>query len=476
MNTDQFIAALADIVGQPYVAVTPQDMSSYLIDVRRRYKGEAMCVVSPASTAEVASIVKLCAAEQVPITPVGGNTGLVGGACARTEVPGILLSLKRMNRIRQLSTVDDTIMVDAGCVLADVQQAAAAADRLFPLSLSAEGSCQIGGNISTNAGGVCAVRYGTMRQLVLGLEVVLPSGQIIDGMLRLRKDNTGYDLKQMFIGAEGTLGIVTGAVLKLFPAPHKSATAMLAVASVDDALKIFERMRQRFSERVSSFEIISKRYVDLVCKNVEGVKPPFAEPPEWQLLVELTDSDEQADLLTPFEETLGHVLEAGWASDAIIAQSEAQAGALWHLRHGVSDAIRYAGPNMSHDSSVPLDKQPEFATLVDAALSKAFPDGNVLMVGHLGDGNMHVVVLFPPSYFADDDAFMATSDVIDTIIDDVVVQLEGSISAEHGIGLSYKKRLARTTNADEIAVMSQLRQVLDPLNIMNPGKLFGVAP
>ena len=472
MEKEVFIESLAALVGRANVIESTQDMAGYLIDVRRRYHGEALCVVSPASTDEVAAVVKLCAAASVPITPVGGNSGLVGGACARTHVPGILLSLKRMNRVRELSTVDDTITVDAGCVLADVQAAAAAVDRLFPLSLSAEGSCQIGGNISTNAGGVCAVRYGTMRQLVLGLEVVLPNGNILDGMLRLRKDNTGYDLKQMFIGAEGTLGIVTGAVLKLFPAPHTSATAMLAVDSVDNALQIFALLRQRFSERVTSFEIISARYVALVCKNVEGVRPPFASPPSWQLLVELTDSNAQADLQTPFEQALADVLEANLASDAIIAQTESQAAALWRLRHGVSDAIRYAGPNMSHDSSVPLDKQPEFARRVDEQLSAAFPDAQVLMVGHLGDGNMHVVVLFAPDRFASDDAYLEVSEAIDLIIDDVVVALHGSISAEHGIGLSYRYRLSRTTSADELALMQQLRNVFDPQGIMNPGKLF----
>ncbi|MFM0616296.1 FAD-binding oxidoreductase [Paraburkholderia nemoris] len=471
MNHETLIESLVGIVGRPYVIEQTEDMASLLIDVRRRYRGEALCVVNPASTDEVSRIVRLCYQNEVPITPVGGNTGLVGGACARTTEPGILLGLSRMNRIRKLSTVDDTISVDAGCVLADIQAAALEAGRLFPLSLTAEGSCQIGGNISTNAGGVCAVRYGTMRQLVLGLEVVLPNGHIIDGMLHLRKDNTGYDLKHLFIGAEGTLGIVTGAVLKLFPAPCKTATAMLALDSVDDALKVFSLLRQRFSERVTSFEILNDSYVKLICERMESVRSPFASMPAWQLLVEVTDSDDQADLQTPFENVLAEALEAGYASDAIIAQSEAQTHALWDLRHGVSESIRFA-PNMSHDSSVPLDAQPAYATLVEERITAAFPDASVLMVGHLGDGNMHVVVLFQPGYFADDDAFLATSRALDTLIDDVVVSLNGSITAEHGIGLSYLKRLAKTADPQELMLMRQIKQVFDPKAIMNPGKLF----
>jgi len=472
MDKELFISSLVRIVGAANVVVARSDMEGFLIDVRRHYHGEALCVVNPGSTQEVSEVVKLCAAQSVPITTVGGNTGLVGGACARTDVPGILLSMKRMNRVRKMSAVDDTIAVDAGCILSDVQAAAMEIDRLFPLSLGSEGSCQIGGNISTNAGGVCAVRYGVMRQLVLGLEVVLPNGSILDGMLHLRKDNTGYDLKQLFIGAEGTLGIITGAVLKLFPAPHKTATALVALKSVDAALELFSMCRQRFLERITSFEILSASYAALVAKNVQGVKPAFASAPQWQLLVELTDPNSDADLQAPFEQVLGEALESGMVEDVVIAQSEAQTAALWHLRHGVSDAIRYAGPNMSHDSSVPLDKQPEFAARVQAQLSAAFPDANILMVGHLGDGNMHVVVLFAPGRFADDADYATASSAIDTLIDDVVVSLKGSISAEHGIGLSYRGRLARTTHPDEIDLMRKMKQVIDPQGIMNPGKLF----
>lgn len=471
MDSKTLIEFLVDIVGMPHVAVLEEDKSSYLIDIRRRYRGDALCVVSPASTEEVSRVVKLCYDHDVPIAPVGGNTGLVGGACARFDRPGILLSLRRMNRLREISTVDDTIAVDAGCVLMDIQAAAQESGRLFPLSLSAEGSCQIGGNISTNAGGMTAVRYGVMRQLVLGLEVVLPDGHVIDGMLHLRKDNTGYDLKHLFIGAEGTLGIITGAVLKLFPAPRQAATAMLAVASVNEALKIFSLLRQRFSERVTSFEIINRSYMELICERMENARAPFDPMPAWHLLVEVTDSDADANLRETFELALADAIEAGHASDAVIAQSEAQTQALWDLRHWVSDSIRFA-PNMSHDSSVPLDEQPAYSARVEERIKARFPAASVLMVGHLGDGNMHVVVLFRPGYFADDDAYLAVSAELDEIIDGVVVELRGSITAEHGIGLSYRKRLAKTKDPHELMLMRHIKQVFDPKSIMNPGKLF----
>ncbi|MCV3210840.1 FAD-binding oxidoreductase [Mesorhizobium sp. YC-39] len=472
--TDQtdIISLFSDIVGARNVVSQPSEMEGFLTDVRRSYRAEALCVVLPADTNEVSDVMKLCHERGIAVTPMGGNTGLVGGAIARTEAPGIILSLKRMNRVRELSLVDDTITVDAGCVLADIQRIAADADRLFPLSLSSEGSCQIGGNIATNAGGVTAVRYGTMRQLVLGLEVVLPNGTVLNGLLKLRKDNTGYDLRQLFIGAEGTLGVITAAVLKLFPAPKATATAMLSVSSVDLAMEVLGLVRSAFGERLTSFEIISADYMDVVLRNVAGTRSPFADMPAWNLLVEIADSNGDADLATPMEAVLKKALERELIADAVIAQSEAQAASLWHLRHAVSDAIRYAGPNMSHDSSVPLDKQGIFADLTGARISARFPESEVLMVGHLGDGNMHIVVLFKPDRFAGREDYMAASETIDLIIDEVVVELKGSITAEHGVGLSYRHRLDRTTEPAEIELMRAIKNAFDPRGIMNPGKIL----
>ena len=471
-QTAEFLDALAAIVGPSHVLSAPEDKAPYLIDVRRTYQGHALGVVLPGSTAEVSAVVALCAARGVPVTPMGGNTGLVGGAIGLDTPPGIVLGLRRMNRIREISLVDDTITVDAGCVLQAVQEAAAGADRLFPLSLSAEGSCQIGGNIATNAGGTAAVRYGVMRELVLGLEVVLPSGEVLDGLLKLRKDNTGYDLRDLFVGSEGTLGIVTGAVLKLFPAPKAVATAMLAVASVEDALGILGLMRGAFGERVTSFEITHADYMDVVLRNVAGTRAPFPQRAEWNLLAEVTDSNPNAELQGILESVLADAFEQGLLSDALIAQNKAQAEDFWHLRHAVSDAIRYAGPNMSHDSSVPLDKQGIFAERARRDISARFPDGEVLCVAHLGDGNMHIVVLFSPGRFPTPADYKAASAEIDAIIDAIVVDLSGSITAEHGIGLSYVDRLAKTSDPAEIRLMRGIKAVFDPANIMNPGKLF----
>lgn len=467
-----FLASLTAIVGEKGVITSASDMAAYLVDVRRTYEGSALCVVFPASTEEVSRVVKLCAQESVPITPMGGNTGLVGGATARTETPGIILNLSKMNRIRDLSTIDDTITVDAGCVLQDLQQAAADADRFFPLSLSAEGSCQVGGNIATNAGGLTAIRYGVTRNLVLGLEVVLPSGEILSNLSRLRKDNTGYDLRQLFIGSEGTLGIITGAVLKLFP-PHRSVvTSMLAVDSVENALAVLAQMRDTFGERVTSFELTGSDYMEVVLRNVKGTRLPFEHKAPWYVLVEICDSAPDVDLSGVLEIELGRAMEKDLVSDAVISQNQTQTNLFWHLRHGVSEGIRYAGPNMSHDSSVPLDKQGQFAEKTSKAIKARFPESEVLFVAHLGDGNMHLVVLFKPDRFADRDEYMAAAGELDIIIDDVVMELQGSITAEHGIGLSYRYRLKRTTDPLELQLMRGIKNVFDPQNIMNPGKVL----
>ncbi len=477
-DTSAFLALLANIVGDRHVLTAADRMAGYLIDVRRSYEGQALCIVEPADTAEVSAVVALCSDQDIAITPIGGNTGLVGGGAVRgktdkagNERPGIGLSLRRRDRIRGISALDGTVTVEAGCVLQKIQEAAAAADLYFPLSLSAEGSCQIGGNIATNAGGTAAVRFGVTRQLVLGLEVVLPSGKILNGLKRLRKDNAGYDLKHLFIGSEGTLGIITAAVMRVVPAPKAKATAMVAVDSVANGLEVLRRMHTAFGERVTSAEITEVDYMNLVLRQLPAARAAFDVTPAWSLLLEVTDSREAADLQTPLEETLSDVLEAGFASDVLIAQNEAQAESFWYLRHGVSEAIRHAGPNMSHDSSVPLERQGEYVTLTRERIVARFPEARPLYVGHLGDGNMHLVVMFAPDRFADRSAYLAVSAELDGIIDGVVDELDGSITAEHGIGLSYRKRLARSKDASELDLMRGIKSVFDPQNIMNPGKL-----
>jgi FAD/FMN-containing dehydrogenase len=476
MADEDFVQVLGAIVGERHVLTDPSDTAHFLADHRSRYYGEALAVVRPATADEVSAVVRACVARGIAVTPQGGNTGLCGGATPLTGTPAIVLRLDRMKRIREVSPLDDTITVEAGCVLADIQAAAAAVDRLFPLSLGAEGSCQIGGNISTNAGGIGVVRYGSMRQLVLGLEVVLPDGTVLNVLRGLRKDNAGYDLKQMFIGAEGTLGIITAAVLKLSPAVHSRSFAMVQTGSVRDALLVFERTRKMFGERVSSFEIIGASYLDFVLKYVSGTAMPFAQPADWYVQIEAGAARPGVDLNQDMEALLAAALEDGLATDAIIAGSLAQEEALWRLRHGVNTEFKIAGPTMSHDTSVPVSRQPDFTAAAEAGVRAAYPDANVMMVGHIGDGNIHIVVLFAHGRFADAAAFDAAADAIDAIIDDIAVGMGGSITAEHGVGTSYRKRLARTKDGLELDLMRRVKQALDPQGLMNPEKILLVAP
>lgn len=467
-----FLTELKLIVGERYVVTDAGDTELFLTDHRGRYHGAALAVVRPATTDEVSRVVEACARRGVVVVPQGGNTGLCGGATPLEPRPGIVLRLDRLNRIRAVSPTEETITVEAGCILADIQSAAAREGLLFPLSLGAEGSCQIGGNISTNAGGIAVLRYGNMRQLVLGLEVVLADGTVFDGLRRLRKDNAGYDLKQLFIGAEGTLGIVTAAALKLFPAIRSRSVALMQLSSVDDALAMFERARKVFGERISSFEIIGASYMDFVLRYVPGTTMPFAQTSPWYLLIEAGDSQPDAPLAAAMEGLLADAFEASLISDATIGASLAQEEAIWKLRHGVTGEFKLAGKTMSHDTSVPVAEQPAFVKRVEEGVLAAYPDANVMMVGHIGDGNIHVVVLFPHERFATSEAFEAASDAIDVIIDDIAMALGGSITAEHGVGTTYRKRLARTKNPGELALMRKIKRVLDPEGLMNPGKIF----
>jgi len=466
-------AALAAIVGASQVLTARIDMAPYLTDWRGRYTGSARCVVRPGSADEVARVVACCAETGLAVVPQGGNTGLVGGA---TPLPGIeaagrgevVLSLTRMTRIRGIDVANNSISVDAGCTLRQVQEAAAAAGRLFPLSLAAEGSATIGGNLSTNAGGVQVLRYGNMRELTLGLEVVLADGRIWDGLRGLRKDNTGYDLKQLFIGAEGTLGIITGAVLKLFPRPQSRATAWIALADPAAAVALLGRLRQRFGERVSAFEIVGRSALDLVLMHIPGARVPLPQPHLWQLLLELTDAQADADLQARLEGALA--AESDLVEDAAVAKSEAQADALWQLRENISEAQRLEGFSIKHDVALPLSRLAEFIARADAALAEAFPGLRIVCFGHIGDGNLHYNLSKPASQ--DNARFVAQTARVNRIVHDLVHGLGGSISAEHGLGQLKREEILRYKSAVEMEMMRRVKQALDPDGLFNPGKLL----
>ncbi|MGL1834556.1 FAD-binding oxidoreductase [Rhodocyclaceae bacterium SMB388] len=445
-------------------------MAPYLTDWRGRYSGDAIAVVHPGNVEEVASVVTLCSARGVAIVPQGGNTGLCGGA---TPLPGsrsVVINLSRLNRLRSVDAANNTLVVEAGCTLSAIQKAAADADRLFPLSLASEGSCEIGGNVSTNAGGVQVLRYGNMRDLVLGVEVVLPDGRVWDGLRGLRKNNTGYDLKQLFIGAEGTLGIVTAAVLKLFPRPRSRATAWVEVVDPDAAVQLLNRLQSSCGDRVTAFEIVGLEALRLVLKHVPGARAPIDPPGEWSVLMELSDTVEDAALDVLLERELGDALESGLVRDAVIANTLAQSAALWALRENVSEAQRIEGFSIKHDIAVPVSRIPDFLRRAETALLQRWPDARIVAFGHIGDGNLHYNLSKADSI--DNQTFLDRTSEINLIVHDLVHELEGSISAEHGLGQLKRTEIVRYKSALEIEMMRMLKSAFDPRGLMNPGKLL----
>jgi FAD/FMN-containing dehydrogenase len=468
------LTGLAAIIGDKHVIASGADQEPYVVDWRGRYHGRAAAVVKPGSTAEVASVVEYCAARQLAIVPQGGNTGMCGAATPDDRAGNVVIRLDRMRAVRDVSPLANTITVEAGCILAEVQNAARDVDRYFPLSLGAEGSCQIGGNISTNAGGTAVLRYGPTRDLVLGLEVVLPDGRIFNGLRALRKDNTGYALKQLFIGAEGTLGIVTAAVLKLFSPPRSSALALLKLQGVEQALEIMQRLRGAVGDRLGSLEIMSRSQVEAISETVPHVTIPFELTTPWYLIVELTDTLAGVDLDEPLGTVLVDAMEAGLAEDAILAFNLAQAKAIWAVRHSVSEGNKRSGYVVSHDSVVPLERQAAFVTNVEARINAAVPHARVVMHGHIGDGNIHVIALIDRAHCRDPDATAALVAQINEIVDDETAAQGGAISAEHGIGTTNRSRLARVANPLDIELMRDIKQLLDPKGLMNPGKIFNV--
>lgn len=469
-SSPPLIEELAAIVGPAGLLTAAADMTPYLTDWRGLYVGNAAAVVRPGGREELARVVALCAARGVAITPQGGNTGMCGAATPAAGATGIVLCLSRMNRIIDIDALNNTMTVEAGCILANLQQAAADADRLFPLSLGAEGSCQIGGNLSTNAGGVNVLRYGNTRDLVLGLEVVLPDGRVWNGLRALRKDNTGYDLKQLFVGAEGTLGIISAAVLKLFPRPRSQLTAFAAVRDPDAAVALLGDLRGRCGDSVTAFELISRTCMELVVTHIPGSRDPLPSPHAWYILTELGDAGDDATLQARVESALQHAIAQGWISDAAIAASRTQAAAFWKLRESIPDAARDAGLVYRHDVSVAVGRIPQFIRDAGAALEARFPGARIICFGHLGDGNLHYNAFIPGRDRSDAGARAATD--VNRLVHDIVTAMDGSISAEHGIGVSKRDELARCKDPLELELMRSLKRALDPHDLMNPGKLF----
>jgi len=459
MSDAALIDALRAIVGERGVVTDAGDLEIYNVDWRHVFKGQARCAVLPRSTQEVAEVVRLCVGQGITIVPHGGNTGLSGGATPDDSGRQVVLSLARMSAIRDIDPLGETMEVEAGCILQTAQEAAKQAGLMLPISLAAEGSARIGGILSTNAGGTNVLRYGMSRTRVLGLEVVTAQGEIVSGLRRLRKDNAGYDWKQWFIGAEGTLGIITAAVLQLAPQSRHRVTALLAVPTPEAALKVLHEARQHIGETLNAFELMSGAALELVARH-QGIKTPLAAS-AWFVLVEASSC--LSGLRDAVEALFAIVLEEGDATDGVIAESERQEGELWLLRESITEAESREGRSLKHDVSVPIAGIPAFLQEVDAAVAQAFPDSRVNAFGHAGDGNIHYNVIVPPT---------ADGRALNILVHDLVVRHGGSISAEHGIGQYRVIELERCRAPAELQLACRIKRALDPAGTMNPGKVM----
>jgi FAD/FMN-containing dehydrogenase len=466
----ELIARFAAITGPAYALVEPDAIAPYLVESRGLYHGVSPLVLRPGSVEEVSAVLALASETGTAIVPQGGNTGHVGGSVPREGASDVVLSLSRLNRIRDVDPVGNVIVADAGCVLADIQKAAENVDRLFPLSLGSEGSCQIGGNLSSNAGGTAVLAYGNMRQLCLGLEVVLPTGEIWNGLRRLRKDNTGYDLRDLFIGAEGTLGVITGAVLKLFPRPLGHEVAFAGLQSVTDALSLFERAAALCGTALTGFELMPRLGVDFTTRHIPGVRDPLASRHEWYVLVDISTSDSAETAGRMMETLLSTALGDGLVENAVVAASGEQRRALWHMRESMSPAQKPEGGSIKHDVSVPVSSIPDFMTEADAAVMAAIPGARICSFGHMGDGNIHYNISQPVG--ADKQAFLSRWREMNALVHGIVGKYDGSISAEHGIGQLKRDELADVRAPIEIDLMRRVKRSFDPAGIMNPGKVL----
>ncbi len=465
-DPNNFSEKLKRIVGADNVRVDAQSMAPFLTERRGRMRPQALAVVLPASTHEVAAVVKLAAAHGIPLVPQGGNTGLVGGGVPDESGAALVLSLMRMNRVMASDAANDTLTVEAGVTLQEAQDAASKINRLFPLSLASEGTCTIGGNIASNAGGTAVLAYGNMRDLVLGLEVVLPNGDIWDGLKALRKDNSGYALKHLFIGSEGTLGIVTKAVLRLFSRPKALEAGWAGFASIEAALHFFRHLKEHFGAMLTTAELLPQRGMDMLAKHLPDTRLPLQMPHPWQVFFEIS-----SPLDLPLREHIARVLDAeGLYEDAVLAHSEQQRLAFWRLREAMPDVQKYEGASIKHDISVPLSALPHMIYEGMALALRVVPDCRPMPFGHLGDGNLHFNITQPVGMDPQD--FMAQWDAMNTAIHALVVQLGGSIAAEHGIGRFKAAAMDTVKTPQEMALMRTIRKAIDPQGIMNPAAVI----
>jgi FAD/FMN-containing dehydrogenase len=469
---NELIESLRQIVGAPNV-LTEGDLTAWVQDWRKRETGKALAVVRPASTLEVAAVVKACAAARVSMVPQGGNTGMVVGSTPDASGTQVVLSLTRMNKVRALDAGNLTITVDAGCVLQSLQEECEKAGFLFPLSLASEGSCTIGGNLGTNAGGTQVVRYGNTRELCLGLEVVTAQGDIWDGLSGLRKDNTGYDLRHLFIGSEGTLGVITGATMKLYPTPKSQLTAFAAVPSLEAAVQLLGLAHQHLSAGLTGFEVMGQFALSLVARHYPQQRVPFWQDSAWCVVLENSDNESEAHARECLERLLEAAMEAGCVSDAVVAESIAQAHALWHIRESIPLAQAEEGLNIKHDISINVSRIPEFVRETNALLLAHFPGARLVTYGHLGDGNLHYNVQAPEH--ADQARFLNEQEApMNTLVYEVVDRYKGSISAEHGVGSLKADKLEHHKSPVALSMMRAIKLALDPHNLMNPGRVIRI--
>ncbi|MEM6710710.1 MAG: FAD-binding oxidoreductase [Pseudomonadota bacterium] len=468
------IRDLYSILGDQAVITDAVDKAPFLTEWRDKFTGKAAAVVQPSCVDQVCVVVRYAFETRTPVVPQGGNTGLVGGQTPSGEGNAILLSLAKLNSIREVDLAGNTMTVDAGVVLKAVQQVADDNDRLFPLSLGSQGSCMIGGNLSTNAGGTGVLSYGNMRDLVLGLEVVLPDGRLMNGLSKLRKDNTGYDLKNLFIGAEGTLGVITGATLKLFPKPKGMRTALIGLRSPHEALSLFTQLQALAGPSLTGFELMPRFGLEVVMRHVPGVRDPLAGHHAWYVLAEISSGRSEKEAETLLMDAMETAFDMGLIEDAAVAQSLHQARAFWTLRHSMSEAQKPEGGSIKHDVSVPVSAVPDFLDAAIDAVQASVPGSRPLPFGHLGDGNIHFNVMQPID--ANKEAFLARWGEMNAIVHGLVREFGGSISAEHGIGQLKRDELQTVKDPVALALMQTLKDAIDPRGIMNPGKVLPIEP
>ena len=465
---DALLQRLRLVLDERGLVTDAPDIEPYRYERRGRYHSKATVVARPADTRQVAQVVHACVAEQIPLVPLGGNTGLCGGAVAGQNQ--LILSLERLNQVRALDSDNNTITVESGCILADLQQHAARAHRFFPLSLAAQGSCQIGGNLATNAGGINVLRYGNARDQILGIEAVLPNGEILNELQGLRKNNTGYDLKQLLVGSEGTLGIITAATLKLYPYPDRSATALVALRDLHACIALLNVAAITSSGNLCSFELLPRLGLEFACRHVPGCENPLAGSHEWSVLLSLQASGSALDLESILQAMLEEAMNTGMITDAVVASSEAQAQKLWYLREGIVEGQRFEGGSIKHDVSIRVSQVPEFIERASEAVCERLPGIRPCPFGHVGDGNIHFNLSQPPEM--DTETYLSHGKAMNRIVHDIVDQLGGSFSAEHGIGMAKLDEMQRYKSDTALSVMRSIKTALDPDNLFNPGKVL----